>query len=193
VLRSYLNDMPYCDTASKPLFQTSVTSQALVAESRQERKAETALPPTEHTRCVSASSSSPADMASVGMVVVVVVREERDFRLPISAFARYSCTTRSVGNAKGVYMSATCRGDGQGGAYLAHVPERMRSRGVLGAIAAPVLLSRQGVSEAAAGGEGMVSRRRSGRGVARVERGSATNALRAASVVSPLGLLIKRA
>ncbi len=47
-------------------------------------------------------------------------------------------------------MSATCRGDEQGGVYLAHVPESMRSRGVLGAIAAPVLLSRQDASEAAA-------------------------------------------
>lgn len=50
---AYLNEMPYCDTASKPLFQTRVTSQALVAERRQERKAETALPPTAHTFCVS--------------------------------------------------------------------------------------------------------------------------------------------
>lgn len=53
---AYLNEMPYCDTASKPLFQTRVTSQALVAERRQERKAETALPPTAHTFCVSWSS-----------------------------------------------------------------------------------------------------------------------------------------
>ena len=43
-----LKEMPYCDTASKPLFQTSVTSHALVADSLQERKAETALPPTVH-------------------------------------------------------------------------------------------------------------------------------------------------
>jgi hypothetical protein len=50
---TYLNEMPYCDTASKPLFQTRVTSQALVAERRQERKAETALPPTAQTVCVS--------------------------------------------------------------------------------------------------------------------------------------------
>lgn len=50
---AYLNEMPYCDTASKPLFQTRVTSQALVAERRQERKAETALPPTAQTVCVS--------------------------------------------------------------------------------------------------------------------------------------------
>ena len=42
----HLNDMPYCDTASKPDFQTSVTSQALVAWSRQDRNADTALPPT---------------------------------------------------------------------------------------------------------------------------------------------------
>lgn len=42
----YLNEMPYWATLSKPLFQTRVTSQAFVACSRQERKAETALPPT---------------------------------------------------------------------------------------------------------------------------------------------------
>lgn len=51
-----MNEMPYCDTASKPLFQTRVTSQALVAERRHERKAETALPPTAQTFCVSLSS-----------------------------------------------------------------------------------------------------------------------------------------
>ena len=44
--RTYLNDIPYCATASKPDFQTKVTSQALVACNLQERKAETALPPT---------------------------------------------------------------------------------------------------------------------------------------------------
>ena len=43
---AYRNEMPYCDTASKPDFQTKVTSQALVAWSRQDKKAETALPPT---------------------------------------------------------------------------------------------------------------------------------------------------
>jgi hypothetical protein len=46
VTNSYLNEMPYCETLSKPLFHTSVTSQALVADNRHERKAETALPPT---------------------------------------------------------------------------------------------------------------------------------------------------
>lgn len=44
------NEMPYCDTASKPDFQTSVTSQALVACNLQERKAETAFPPTARNR-----------------------------------------------------------------------------------------------------------------------------------------------
>ena len=39
-------DMPYCATDSKLDFQTSVTSQALVACNRHERNAETALPPT---------------------------------------------------------------------------------------------------------------------------------------------------
>jgi hypothetical protein len=58
---TYLNEMPYCDTISKPLFQTRVTSQALVAERRHERKAETALPPTAHTFCVSFSSSMADD------------------------------------------------------------------------------------------------------------------------------------
>lgn len=53
----YLNEMPYCETASKLLFQTSVTSHALVADKRQERKAETAFPPTTHTRVSSSSSS----------------------------------------------------------------------------------------------------------------------------------------
>ena len=43
---AYLNDIPYCDTDSNPDFQTRVTSQALVACSRHERNAETALPPT---------------------------------------------------------------------------------------------------------------------------------------------------
>lgn len=42
----YLKEMPYCATLSYPDFHTSVTSQALVACNRQERKAETAFPPT---------------------------------------------------------------------------------------------------------------------------------------------------
>ena len=50
---TYLKEMPYCETLSKPLFHTSVTSQALVADRRQERKAETALPPTTHALWVS--------------------------------------------------------------------------------------------------------------------------------------------
>ena len=43
---AYLNEIPYCETESNPDFQTNVTSQALVACSRHERKADTALPPT---------------------------------------------------------------------------------------------------------------------------------------------------
>jgi len=42
-------EMPYWATVSKPAFQTNVTSQAFVACRRHERKAETALPPTEAT------------------------------------------------------------------------------------------------------------------------------------------------
>ena len=38
--------MPYCDTFSKPFFQTSVTSQALVAWSLHDMKALVAFPPT---------------------------------------------------------------------------------------------------------------------------------------------------
>lgn len=45
---AYRNEIPYCETDSKPFFQTKVTSQAFVACSLQERNAETALPPTMH-------------------------------------------------------------------------------------------------------------------------------------------------
>ena len=43
---TYLNDMPYCATAWKFAFHTKVTSQAFVACSLHDKKAETALPPT---------------------------------------------------------------------------------------------------------------------------------------------------
>jgi len=43
---TYRNEIPYCETVSKLDFQTSVTSQALVADNLHDRKAETALPPT---------------------------------------------------------------------------------------------------------------------------------------------------
>lgn len=46
---AYLKDMPYCETASYPDFQTNVTSQALVAWSRHDKKAEMGLPPTTMT------------------------------------------------------------------------------------------------------------------------------------------------
>ena len=42
----YLKDIPYCATLSKPFFQTSVTSQAFVAWSLHDKKADTAFPPT---------------------------------------------------------------------------------------------------------------------------------------------------
>ncbi len=47
---AYLNVMPYCETCSNPDFHTSVTSQALVAWSLQDRNAETELPPTDNIR-----------------------------------------------------------------------------------------------------------------------------------------------
>ena len=43
---TYLNEMPYWATLSKPFFHTSVTSQALVACRRHDRNAEVPLPPT---------------------------------------------------------------------------------------------------------------------------------------------------
>lgn len=46
-LATYFIEMPYCATCSKPDFHTNVTSQEFVAWRRQERKADTALPPTE--------------------------------------------------------------------------------------------------------------------------------------------------
>jgi hypothetical protein len=45
-MSTYLKEMPYCETASYPDFHTKVTSHALVAWSLQDRKAETAFPPT---------------------------------------------------------------------------------------------------------------------------------------------------
>lgn len=55
---TYLNVMPYCATCSYPDFQTSVTSQALVACRRHVKKAETGLPPTTDTRISSKSAMS---------------------------------------------------------------------------------------------------------------------------------------
>jgi hypothetical protein len=45
---THLKEMPYWATLSNPFFHTSVTSQAFVAWSRQDRKAEVPLPPTVH-------------------------------------------------------------------------------------------------------------------------------------------------
>lgn len=45
-MATYLKETPYCETASKPCFHTSVTSQEVVAWRRQDRNAEIALPPT---------------------------------------------------------------------------------------------------------------------------------------------------
>lgn len=53
---TYLKEMPYCETASYPDFQTSVTSQAFVAWSLQDRNAETAFPPTEQILISNGSS-----------------------------------------------------------------------------------------------------------------------------------------
>lgn len=45
-METHLKETPYCETASKPCFHTKVTSQEVVAWSRQDRNAEIALPPT---------------------------------------------------------------------------------------------------------------------------------------------------
>lgn len=45
-LSTYLKEIPYCATCSKPVFHTRVTSQAFVAWSRHDKKAETEFPPT---------------------------------------------------------------------------------------------------------------------------------------------------
>lgn len=63
---TYFMEIPYWETCSYPDFQTSVTSQALVAWRRQERKADTAFPPTEHTLISSLSSVAPAIMSALG-------------------------------------------------------------------------------------------------------------------------------
>ena len=54
--KPYLKDIPYCDTCSYPVFHTRVTSQAFVAWSLQDKKAETGFPPTVTTFISSLSS-----------------------------------------------------------------------------------------------------------------------------------------
>lgn len=46
---SYRKETPYCATDSNPDFQTRVTSHEFVACNRQDKKAETAFPPTTQT------------------------------------------------------------------------------------------------------------------------------------------------
>ena len=77
---SYFMEMPYWDTCSYPDFQTSVTSQALVAWSRHERKAETAFPPTEHTLISSLSSVAPAIVTALNAGTYVWLLVVRDLR-----------------------------------------------------------------------------------------------------------------
>ena len=59
---TYRIEMPYCDTCSKPDFHTNVTSHAFVACNLQDKKAETALPPTAHTDISGVSSVINGDM-----------------------------------------------------------------------------------------------------------------------------------
>lgn len=71
-------EMPYWDTCSYPDFQTSVTSQALVAWSRHERKADTVFPPTEHTLISSLSSVTPVIVTALGAGTCVWLSVGRD-------------------------------------------------------------------------------------------------------------------
>ena len=59
-----MKEIPYCDTDSKPDFQTRVTSHAFVACNLHERKADTALPPTVNRRVSNASSREIVERAT---------------------------------------------------------------------------------------------------------------------------------
>ena len=64
-VKAYLNEMPYCDTDSNPDFQTSVTSQALVACSLHDKNAETEFPPTEIEVSFAASTAHHRGVAAM--------------------------------------------------------------------------------------------------------------------------------
>ena len=73
---THLKEIPYWYTASKPDFQTRVTSQALVAWSLQERKADTAFPPTEHILISSRSAIIRSGCNKMHAPVLVLLRGE---------------------------------------------------------------------------------------------------------------------
>ena len=95
--------MPYCDTCSKPDFQTSVTSHAFVACSLHERKAETAFPPTAHTEINGESIDSGSDSgedARVGTSIGMDVIRERGELRPQSEGTQRARTGRGGGKQR---------------------------------------------------------------------------------------------
>ena len=93
-IRTHLKEMPYCATASKPDFQTSVTSQALVADNRHDRKAETALPPTVATLVSMASEWVDAIPKSVQWRVIGVGPRRRQTTKRPNLLSREKWTRR---------------------------------------------------------------------------------------------------
>lgn len=73
---AHLNESPYCATDSNPFFQTRVTSQAFVAESLHDKKAETELPPTAMTlvSCWSPILRSCRNNKEAGVVTMMIER-----------------------------------------------------------------------------------------------------------------------
>ena len=115
---AYLNDMPYWATLSYPDFQTRVTSQAFVACSRHDRKAETALPPT------------------VDGQYTTQLREEE---MVLEASTAWSCACQRQSTC-GCLLAYTHKSRGEPCAGLGDgdAPERMRNRGTAGAMSGPV-------------------------------------------------------
>jgi hypothetical protein len=110
---AYLKEMPYWATLSYPDFHTSVTSQAFVACSRHDKKAETALPPTvccqqDVRRCMQASNAKN----KTKLVLQVLL-------LPLAAGMRAGDGIQN-------------RSEGAGGESYA--PDKMRKRGTAGAM-----------------------------------------------------------
>lgn len=106
---TYFIEMPYCATCSKPDFHTSVTSQEFVACRRQERKADTALPPT--------------------AIRVLAYHGRRGERGSVRCSRRRE--SQVTGGCGGRSEKKTGVGDG---ARDSHVPDRILRRGVAGAM-----------------------------------------------------------
>ena len=146
-------EMPYWATNSNCDFHTSVTSHAFVACNRQERKAETAFPPTVqtlvlgivHTRSQSCERVRGQQRLlrvrcdSFGQGKTIKVESGRH-PSKLGGRAHHSKLSEHIGSVreteKGRERLCACSADGE-----SSVPERIRRRGVDGAIVCVCVLA----------------------------------------------------